>query len=86
MSTTTVIEPVHRGMTCEIKDHESDLIHDLGRCLGCLWQCDRNIVNAAGHPELESLWRQAKSREQENIDQLKKLIECHFQAPQRAYS
>ena len=78
MSTTTVIEPEHRGKTREIEDHENDLIHDLGRRLGCLWLYDRYIVNADGHPELEAFWRQAKSQEQENIDQLKKLIQYHF--------
>ena len=78
MSTTTVIEPGHRGNTREIEDYESDLIHDLGRRLGCLWQYDRCIANADGHPELEAFWRHVKSQEQENIDQLKKLIQCHF--------
>jgi thymidylate synthase len=38
-------------------------------------------ANADGHPELEAFWRHAKSQEQENIDQLKKLIQCHFEAP-----
>jgi len=78
MSTPTVIELKHQGKKREIEDHESDLIHNLGRRLGCLWQHDRYIVNADGHPELEAFWRHAKSQEQENIDQLKKPIQCHF--------
>lgn len=78
MSTTTIIEVQHRGKTREIEDHVSDMIHDLGRRLGCLWQYDRYLANADGHPELETFWRHAKSQEQENIDQLKKLIECYF--------
>jgi hypothetical protein len=54
-------------------DH--DLIEDLGRRMGSLWECDRYIASAEGRPELQEYWRGTKSREQSNIDQLKKLIE-----------
>ena len=57
---------------------DQDLIQDLGRRLGCLWECDRYIASAAGQPELQEYWRGTKSQEQENIDQLKNLITQHI--------
>ena len=54
---------------------ERELIEDLGRRMGTLWECERYIARAEGRPELQEYWRGARSQEQRNIDQLKKLIE-----------
>jgi hypothetical protein len=47
--------------------------------VGCLWEYDRFIANADGHPELQTFWREVKSQEQRNIDQLKRLIKQRIQ-------
>jgi hypothetical protein len=75
MATTTLQRTEYRADTPAIEVHEHDLIHDLGRRLGCLWQYDRCIANADGHPELQAFWRDAKWQEQRSIEQLKKLIQ-----------
>ena len=80
MFTTTAKEYGHLGETRGIENHEHDLIRDLGRRLGSLWGYDRCIANADGRPELQEFWRGAKSQEQKNIDQLKRLIEQHVQS------
>ena len=61
----------------QTKGDDLELIQDLGRRLGCLWECERYIASAEGRPELQEYWRGAKSQEQENIDQLKSLITQH---------
>lgn len=79
MSTITLERVRHLGETPELEDHENDLINDLGRRLGCLWQYDRYIVNADGYPELQAFWRDAKLQEQRNVDQIKILIQQHVE-------
>jgi len=68
-----------RNDTLSIDEPEQDLIHDLGRRLTCLWSYDRCIAMASGQTELLQFWRLAKSREQENIDRLKTMIEQYFE-------
>ena len=79
MPTTMVRDDRHLGQTRNIEAHDHDLIHDLGRRVGCLWEYDRFIANADGRPELQAFWRDVKSQEQRTIDQLKKLIKQHIQ-------
>lgn len=80
MSKTMVKDYRDLVQTREIEAHDHDLIHDLGRRVGCLWEYDRFIANADGRPELQTFWREVKSQEQRNIDQLKKLIKQHIQS------
>ena len=79
MSTITLERVRHLGETPELQDHENDLINDLGRRLGSLWQYDRYIVNADGHPDLQASWRATKLQEQRNVDQIKALIQKHVE-------
>ena len=72
------------SMTTERETRRSEgedqvLIQDLGRRLGCLWECDRNIAGTEGRPELQEYWRSARSQELESIDQLKSLITQQIQ-------
>jgi len=79
MSMTQEKEYEHLGETRGMEDHDHDLIHDLSRRLDCVWRFDQYIANADGRPELQEFWRQVKTQEQKNIDQLKKLIKQHVQ-------
>ena len=79
MPTTMVRDYRDLGQTRDIEAHAHDLIHDLGRRVGCLWEYDRFIANADGRPELQEFWRDVKSQEQRNIDKLKRLIKQHIQ-------
>lgn len=63
----------------QVEIQETDLIQELGRRLGSLYEYDRNIVTADGRPELLEFWQSAKSQEQTNIDQLKQVINQHSQ-------
>jgi hypothetical protein len=80
MSMTTDKEYEHIGESRGCEDHDHDLVHDLSRRLDCLWRYDQYISNANGRVELQEFWRGAKSQEQKNIDQLKKLIKQHVQS------
>jgi len=80
MSMTQEKEYEHLGETRGMEDHDHDLIHDLSRRLDCVWRFDQYIANADGRPELQEFWRQVKTQEQRNIDQLKKLIKQHVQS------
>ena len=53
---------------------------ELSRRLDCLWRYDQYIANAGGRDELQEFWRGAKSQDQRNIDQIKKLIRQHVQS------
>ncbi len=83
MSTTTEKatdkEYEHIGETRGMDDHDHDLVHDLSRRLDCLWRYDQYIANAEGQPDLQKFWNGAKSQEQQNINELKKLIKQHVQ-------
>ena len=80
MSMTVEKECEHHGVKRGIEAHEHNLIHELGRRLGCLWGYDRCVANASSQPALQKFWRGIKSQEQRNIDQLKKLIVQHVQS------
>ena len=60
------------------ESREPDLIHELGHRLSCLWGFERHIDNAAGQPDLQEYWQDAKAQEQERIEELKKQIELQF--------
>jgi len=79
MSTTLDKEYEHLGASRGIEDHDHDLIHELSRRLDCLWRYDQYIANCGDRPDLQEFWRGAKSQDQKNIDQLKKLIKQHVQ-------
>ena len=70
----------HIGETCGIADHDHDLIHDLSKRLDALWRYDQYIANADGRADLQNFWRNMKVQEQENIQQLKKLLAAHVQS------
>ena len=76
MSSTTEKEKEyeHIGATRGCKDHDHDLVHELSRRLDCLWRYDQYVANADGLADLQKFWRNVKAQEQENIQQLKKLI------------
>jgi hypothetical protein len=80
MSLTTEKEYQHIGDSRGCVDHDHDLVHDLSRRLDCLWRYDQYIANADGQAELQAFWRGVKAQEQENIKQLKKLLEQHVQS------
>jgi hypothetical protein len=80
MSMTGEKEYAHIGETRGMQDHDHDLIHDLSRRLDCLWRYDQYIANADGQTELLAFWRNAKTQEQQNIDQLKQLIKQHVES------
>jgi len=80
MSVATDAEYSHLGETRGIEDHDHDLIHELSRRLDCLWRYDQYISNANGREDLQGFWRTAKTQEQTNIQQLKKLIAQHIKS------
>ena len=80
MSMTTEKEYKHIGETRGCEDHDRDLVHELSRCLDGVWRYDQYIANANGLADLQDFWRNVKAQEQENIQQLKKLISQHVQS------
>jgi hypothetical protein len=64
----------HIGETSGCKDHDHDLIHDLSKRLDALWRYDQYIANAEGKPALQSLWRDLKRQEADNIKRVKQTI------------
>jgi DNA-binding GntR family transcriptional regulator len=79
MFATTEVRYEYRGEGIGLAEYEHDLIRDLGRRLGCLWEYDRCIASACGRPELQDFWRDVKFQEQRNIERLKELIQRHSQ-------
>ena len=79
MSMSTEKEFEHIGETRGCADHDHDLVHELSKRLDGVWRYDQYIANADGRTELQTFWRHVKSQEQENIQQLKKLIAQHVQ-------
>ena len=63
-----------------IQDHETDLIRELGRRLGCMQGYDRNIARANRHHGLLEYWQEIRSQEERNIERLKELINNTSQA------
>ena len=80
MSMTTEKEYEHIGETRGCKDHDHDLVHELSRRLDGVWRYDQYIANADGQADLQKFWRNVKAQEQENIQQLKKLLVEHVQS------
>lgn len=64
----------HIGETQGCANHDYDLVQELSRRLDFLWHCDQFIANADGHDDLQALWRNLKSQEQENVKQMKRLV------------
>ena len=62
------------SLSQQVEIHETDLIQELGRRLGSLYEYDRNMGSADGRPELLEYWRCAKSQEPSHIDQCKQVI------------
>jgi len=77
---TTEKEYEHIGETRGCKDHDHDLVHELSRRLDGVWRYDQYIANADGQADLQKFWRNVKAQEQENIQQLKKLLVEHVQS------
>lgn len=80
MSTTAQTQYAHLGETRGMEDHDHGLLQELSRRLDGLWRYDHFIANAAPQSELRAFWRGAKAQEQENIQQLKKLLQHHIQS------
>lgn len=74
MALTAEKEMEHIGATSGCADHDHDLIHELSKRLDSLWRYDQYIVNADGHPDIQSFWQDVKGQEQANIDRLKQLV------------
>lgn len=67
------------GSTRGCEDHDYDLVHELNRRLSFLWHCDQYIANAEKSSELQTVWRDFKRQEQENVKRLKQIITKHVQ-------
>lgn len=70
-------EIAHIGETQGAADHDHDMIHELSKRLDALWRYDQYLANAEGNPQLQELWRDIKSQEQENVKRLKHLVAEH---------
>lgn len=77
MPTTTETTYEHIGETRGCADHDHDVVHELSRRLDGVWRYDQYIANADGQADLQGFWRNVKTQEQENIQQLKKLLAEH---------
>ena len=64
----------HIGETKAIANHDHDLVHELSKRLDGVWRYDQYIANAADNSELQSLWKQLKQQDQQNVERLKALI------------
>ena len=80
MSMTTETEHRFLGDMRGFENHDHDLVHELSRRLDCLGRYDQYIANAEGQAELQTFWRTVKAQEQENIQQLKKLLAQHVRS------
>ena len=80
MSMTTEKEYEHIGETRGCEDHDHDLVHELSRRLDGVWRYDQYIANAERQADLQKFWSNVKAQEQDNIQQLKKLIAQHVQS------
>lgn len=79
MSMTAETEYEHMGETRGCADHDHDVVHELSRRLDGVWRYDQYVANAEGQADLQDFWRNVKAQEQENIQQLKKLLAKHVQ-------
>jgi hypothetical protein len=80
VSMTTEKEYEHIGETRGCADHDHDLVHELSRRLDSVWRYDQYVANADGRADLQNFWRNVKAQEQENVQQLKKLLAAHVQS------
>jgi len=53
---------------------------DDASCFHNVRRYDQHIANAEGHESLQKFWNNVKSQEQDNIEQLKKLISQHIES------
>ena len=67
-------EFAHIGETMGCADHDHDLVQDLSKRLDALWRYDQYVVNAEGKPAIQALWNKLKKQEQENVQEIKRLI------------
>lgn len=70
-------ELVHIGESQGAADHDHDVIHELSKRLDALWRYDQYIANAEGEMKLQSLWRDLKMQEEENVRRLKEAVKEH---------
>ena len=64
----------HVGETKGCADHDHDLVHELSRRLDGVWRYDQYIANAEDKSNLQSLWRDRKRQDQQNIQRIKDAI------------
>jgi len=67
-------EMKHMGESKGCADHDHDLVHELGKRLDALWRYDQYIANAEDKPQLQSMWREFKKQEEQNVRRLKQSI------------
>jgi hypothetical protein len=79
MSMAIAKEYEHIGETRVCEDHDHDLVHELSRRLDGIRRYDQYIANADSRADVQQFWRNVKAQEQENIQQLKKLLAQHVQ-------
>lgn len=70
-------EMAHIGESHGAADHDHDMIHELSKRLDALWRYDQYIANADGMIDLQNLWRDLKSQEEQNVRRLKEMIGEH---------
>jgi len=75
MPTTLEMNRLDPCVECKHEEFDQDLFEDLSRRLDCLWRYDQYIANSDGLPDLQNFWRNSKSQEQRDIEQLRKLIQ-----------
>jgi hypothetical protein len=80
MSITAEREYQHVGKSSGAEDHDRDIVHELSKRLDALWRIDQYIANADGKPDLQSLWRDLKNQEAQNVKRLKDLIKKEISA------
>ena len=64
----------HIGESSGCADHDHDLIHELSKRLDSLWRYDQFIANAESKPALQTLWRDLKRQDMDNIERVKQMI------------
>lgn len=74
MSLTAEKQMEEIGKTAGSEHHDYDLIHELSHRLNFLWRCDQYIANADGKPNLQTMWRDLKRQEQDNIRRIKQHV------------
>jgi len=70
-------EMQHIGESQGARDHDHDMIHELGKRLDAVWRIDQYIANADGIDSLQRFWRELKDQEQHNVEVLKGLVKEH---------